>query len=145
MPRIFVSSVISAPSENVWGQVRDFNGLPNWVPMVAESHIQDGLPPDQVGCIRDFSLQNGDRITEQLVALSDYDMSLSYIILSSPMALDNYFATLRLTPITETEETFAEWSAEFDCSPEDAEQLIHTVSVGVFETALKSLARRFES
>jgi hypothetical protein len=98
-----------------------------------------------VGCIRDFSLQNGDRITEQLVALSDYDMSLSYIILSSPMALDNYFATLRLTPVTETEETFAEWSAEFDCSPEDAEQLIHTVSVGVFETALKSLARRFES
>ena len=28
MPRIFVSSVISAPSEKVWDQVRDFNGLP---------------------------------------------------------------------------------------------------------------------
>ena len=145
MPRIFVSSVISAPSENVWGQIRDFNGLPNWAPMVAESHIQDGLPPDQVGCIREFSLQNGDLITEQLVALSDYDMSMSYTILSSPMALDNYFATLRLTPVTETEETFVEWSAEFDCKSEDAEQLIDTVSVGVFETALKSLARRFES
>ena len=53
MPRIFVSSVISTPSENVWGQIRDFNGLPNWAPMVAESHIQDGLL-DQVGCIREF-------------------------------------------------------------------------------------------
>ena len=145
MPRIFVSSVLSAPSEKVWDQVRDFNGLPNWVPMVSESHIQDGLLPDQVGCIRDFSLQNGDRITEQLVALSDYDMSLSYVILSSPMALDNYFATLRLTPVTETDETFVEWSAEFDCASEDADELIDTVSVGVFESGLKSLARKFTS
>jgi len=142
MPRIFVSSVIPAPVEKVWERVRDFNALPDWVPMVAESHIQDGMLPDQVGCIREFSLQNGDRITEQLVALSDYDMSISYTMLMTPMALENYFATLRLTPVTETKETFVEWSAEFDCAPKDAEDLIETVSVGVFETALKALARR---
>ena len=87
MPRIFVSSVIPATVEKVWERVRDFNALPDWVPMVAESHIQDGMLPDQVGCIREFSLQNGDRITEQLVALSDYDMSVSYTMLMTPMAL----------------------------------------------------------
>ena len=145
MPRVLVSSVIPAPAEKVWDRIRDFNALPDWVPMISESHIQDGKLSDQVGCIRDFSLQNGDRITEQLVALSDYDMSISYTMLVTPMALENYFATLRLTPVTETEETFVEWSADFDCSPQDVEDLIETISVGVFETALKALARRFQS
>ena len=145
MPRVFVSSVIPAPAEKVWDRIRDFNAIPDWVPMISESHIQDGKLSDQVGCIRDFSLQNGDRITEQLVALSDYDMSISYTMLVTPMALENYFATLRLTPVTETEETFVEWSADFDCSPQDVEDLIETISVGVFETSLKALARRFQS
>ncbi|XAT60733.1 SRPBCC family protein [Rhodobacteraceae bacterium Araon29] len=145
MPRIFVSSVIPAPVEKVWERIRDFNALPDWVPMVSESRIQEDMRSDQVGCIREFSLQNGDRITEQLVALSDYDMSVSYKMLVTPMALENYFATLRLTPVTETEETFVEWSAEFDCAAEDAKDLIETISVGVFETALKALARRLQS
>jgi hypothetical protein len=97
---LFLQSFLLQPKK--FGTVRDFNALPDWVPMVSESHIQDGKLSDQVGCIRDFSLQNGDRITEQLVALSDYDMSISYTMLMTPMALENYFATLRLTPVTET-------------------------------------------
>ena len=32
--------------------------------------------------------------------------------------VDNYIATLKLTPITDGNRTFAEWSAEFDCAPD---------------------------
>jgi hypothetical protein len=34
------------------------------------------------------------------------------------MPLTNYVATLRLTPITDQERTFIEWSADFDCAPD---------------------------
>ena len=68
MPRVFVSSVIDAPAARVWERVRDFNGLPRWHPRIRESRIENGEPPDKVGCVRDFNLQNGDRIRERLLA-----------------------------------------------------------------------------
>ena len=106
------------PADRVWASVRDFNGLPNWHPAIAESRIENGEPSDKIGCVRDFRLQNGDRMREKLLGLSDYDMFCTYSILESPMPLTNYVATLRLTPITDGDQTFIEWTAEFDCAPE---------------------------
>ena len=55
--------------------IRDFNGLPNWTPFVAESRIEGNAPADQIGCIRAFRLKDGGRIRERLLALSDYEFS----------------------------------------------------------------------
>ena len=124
MARVYVSSVINARSDRVWARVRDFNGLPNWHPAIAESRIEDGEPADKIGCVRNFRLRNGDRIREQLLGLSDYDMFCTYSILESPMGVENYVATLRLTPVTDGERTFIEWTAEFDCAPEREAELV---------------------
>ena len=125
MPRIFVSSVIDAPAARVWERVRDFNGLPRWHPRIRESRIENGEPPDKVGCVRDFNLQNGDRIRERLLGLSDYDMFCTYTILESPMPLTGYIATLRLTPVSDGNRTFIEWTAEFECEDSVADELAH--------------------
>ncbi len=143
MPRVYVSSVIGAPADRVWERVRDFNGLPRWHPAIRESRIENGEPADRVGCVRDFYLQNGDRIREQLLGLSDYDMFCTYSILDSPMPLQNYVATLRLTPVTDGERTFAEWSAEFDCAPEAADDLVAGIGRNVFQGGFDSLKRHF--
>src|SRR6187549_3971764 len=103
MPRVFVSSVIDAPAARVWERVRDFNALPRWHPRIRESRIENGEPADRIGCIRDFRLQNGDRIREKLLGLSDHDLFFTYAILESPMGVVNYVATLRLTPVTDGE------------------------------------------
>jgi hypothetical protein len=118
MARVYVSTVSTPQPTVVWARLRDFNGLPNWHPRIAESRIENGEPADKVGCIRAFTLRSGDRLREQLLGLSDYDMFCTYAILDSPMPLTNYVATLRLTPITDQERTFIEWSADFDCAPE---------------------------
>jgi len=143
MARVFVSSVINAPAARVWERVRDFNGLPRWHPRIRESRIENGEPADRVGCIRDFHLQNGDRIREQLLGLSDYDMFCTYAILESPMPLDNYVATLRLTPVTDGERTFAEWNAEFDCDPADEADLVAGIGNDVFQGGFDALKRHF--
>ena len=142
MPRVYVSSVIEAPVARVWEKVRDFNGLPRWVPAVRESRIENGEPADRVGCVRDFRLQNGDRLREQLLGLSDYEYFCTYSILESPMALTNYVATLRLTPITDGDRSFAEWSAEFDCATEAADDLVSNIGQNVFLAAFTALKRQ---
>lgn len=143
MARVYVSSVIQAPAARVWARVRDFNGLPGWHPAIAESRIENGEPADKIGCVRDFRLRNGDRLREKLLGLSDYDMLCTYSILESPMGVDNYVATLRLTPVTDGERTFAEWTAEFDCPVERETDLVANIGGGVFQGGFDALKRHF--
>lgn len=143
MTKVYVSSVIPAPAAEVWKVVRDFNGLPGWAPFVAESRIELNAHADRIGCIRSFTLKDGGRIREKLLALSDYDLSCSYAILESPMQVENYVATLSLTPITDGNLTLAEWQAEFDCAPEREAALMHQIGSGVFQAAFTALKQRF--
>ncbi len=143
MIHVYTSSVIDASADAVWALVRDFNGLPNWLPLVVESRIEGNLPPDKVGCIRNFRLKDGGVIREQLLTLSDYDYQCTYSILDSPMGVVNYVATLKLTPITDGGRTFAEWSAEFDTPPGRERELADSIGNGVFQTAFDALKRRF--
>jgi len=142
MPRVYVSSVINAPAAKVWDRVRDFNGLPRWHPRIRDSRIENGEPADRVGCVRDFHLQNGDRLRERLLGLSDYDMFCTYAILESPMPLTDYVATLRLTPISDGDRTFIEWTAEFDCAAEVAADLVSGIGQNVFQAGFDALKRQ---
>ena len=139
MIKVYTSSVIDAPADAVWAVIRDFNGLPRWTPFVAESRIEAGLPADKVGCVRNFRLKDGGVIREQLLALSDYDYQCTYSILDSPMGVEGYVATLKLTPVTDGNRTFAEWSAEFECAPEREKELAERIGQGVFQAALTNL------
>jgi hypothetical protein len=143
MAKVYASSVIAAPHGAVWAVVRDFNALPNWTGFVAESRIEHNSSADRVGCIRNFRLKSGGRIRERLLALSDYDMSCTYSILESPMGVENYVASLRLIPITESDHTFAEWCAEFDAAPGREQALVDDIGRNVFGAGLAALKRRF--
>ena len=143
MARVYVSTVVNARNDRVWARVRDFNGMPNWHPAIAESRIEGGEPADKIGCVRDFRLRNGDRIREKLLGLSDYDMFCTYSILESPMGVENYVATLRLTPVTDGDQTFLEWTAEFDCAPERENELVSNIGTGVFQGGFDALQARF--
>ena len=143
MAKAYSSAVIPAPVTAVWAVVRDFNALPQWTPFVAESRIEQKKASDQIGCIRNFRLKDGGRIREQLLSLSDYEMSFEYSILESPMGVENYVATLRLIPVTDGDQTFVEWSAEFDAAPDREEQVAADIGRNVFGAALASLKGRF--
>ena len=143
MIRVYVSSVIDASAEAVWALIRDFNGLPKWHPGIAESRIESSWPADRVGCIRNFLLRDGGGIREQLLALSDYDYQCVYSILESPMGVENYVATLKLTPVTDGNRTFAEWSAEFDAAPARERKLADDIGQGVFQAGFTALQQYF--
>lgn len=140
MIRIFRSSVIDHPVDSVWGKIRDFNNLPGWHPAIADSHIEESLPSDQVGCIRNFNLKDdGGNIREQLLTLSDKEHTCTYSILESPMPVEDYVATLRLVPITDGNRTYIEWSAEFDCPAAEETPMRELIGNGVFQGGFDAL------
>jgi hypothetical protein len=141
--RVYTSSVIETTAEAVWALIRDFNGLPKWHPGIADSRIEGNWPADRVGCIRNFRLRDGGTIREQLLALSDFDFQCTYSILESPMGVENYVATLKLTPVTDGNRTFAEWSAEFEAPPAQERRLAEDIGQGIFQVGFNALKSYF--
>jgi uncharacterized protein YndB with AHSA1/START domain len=147
MTNIFISSVIDAPVSKVWSRIRDFNALPEWHPAIANSTIENGEPSDRVGCIRNFNLKDGGNLRERLLALSDLDYSFTYSILESPMPVRNYTATVSLFPVTDGDppsaalhsRTYARWTAEFNCDPEDEAAVVKLIGEGVFLAGFRAL------
>jgi hypothetical protein len=93
--------------------------------------------------VRAFRMRNGGQLREQLLSLSDYDYQCTYSILESPMPITGYVATLKLTPITDGNRAFAEWSAEFECDPSRERELAQSIGQGVFQVGFDALKQRF--
>jgi hypothetical protein len=141
MAKVYVSGVIDLPVDRVWNYARDFNGHHAWHPLIAESHIEDGKPSDQVGCVRNFKLTNGGHLRERLLSFSDLDRSFTYNIIVSPMPIENYVATFHCKPITEGNRTFVEWYAEFDVAKEHEAQIAEQVGQNTFAAGIMALEK----
>jgi NADPH:quinone reductase len=141
MLRVTRSAVIDAPIERVWEVLRDFNSHDRWHPAVAESHIENGEAPDQVGCVRNFRLSDGSHIREQLIALSDTEHISTYCILDATVPLQRYVATLQLKPVTDGNRTFWHWQSTFDTPPGREAELADMVGRGVYEAGFEALRR----
>ena len=140
MARAYASIILNAPVKTVWSLVRNFNGLPGWAPAVAKSEIENGLAADVVGCVRSFHLHDGSHIRERLLALDDTNYSLTYNFEKPAFPVKNYIATLRLFPVTQSGQTFAEWTATFDEASEDAGKYERIVSDDVFAANFANLS-----
>ncbi len=141
MIKVFVSSVIQAPADKVWAMIRDFNDMPGWHPLIARSTIEGGRSSDCVGCIRCLTLSDGVRVREQLLSLSDFEYSFSYGIVESGLDVANYVAGVKLTPVTDGDHTFCEWSAEFDTTPGREQEMAGMISRDVFQAGFDALKK----
>jgi len=135
------STVIDAPIDRVWAVLRDFNSHGRWHDVVAESRIEGDERSDQVGCVRSFTLSDGNRIREQLIALSDSEHKSTYCIVEATVPLQRYVATVTLKRVTDGARCFAEWSAEFDCAEAREQELVETIGDRVFQGGFDALKR----
>ncbi len=144
MARSYASTVINAPADDVWARIRDFNGLATWHSgLVTKSEIEDGLAGDQVGCIRSFSLGDGTHIREQLVTHSDDERSYTYNFQKTPFDVDNYLATIRVTPVTDGGGSFVEWWTVFDCNRDEQAHWTAFFANEVFQGGFDALKSHF--
>ena len=139
MIRVTRSAVIDAPIERVWAVLRDFNSHTAWHPAVAESEIEGGDPSDQVGCVRRFSLRDGNLIREQLLAMSDQEHVSTYCILDATLPMRRYVATVQLKRVTDGNRTFWHWQSTFDVPRGREREFEQRVGGGVYEGGFEGL------
>lgn len=117
MAKSYYSTVFEQPADSLWSVVRDFNAYPIWVDGAAESEIEGGQPGTTVGAVRRV-LYNGARIRQRLLAQSDVDRAQTYEFTDgAPLPVQNYRATIRVTPVVDGDKSFVEWWADYDCEP----------------------------
>jgi NADPH:quinone reductase len=139
LQKVTRSTVIDAPIERVWAVLRDFNSHEQWHGVVGTSRIEAGERSDQVGCIRSFTLKDGNRIREQLLTLDDKQFKSAYCIVDATVPLQRYVATITLKPVTDGQRTFWHWESSFATPPGRERELRDMVAQGVYEAGFENL------
>jgi hypothetical protein len=144
MARSYASTVIDAPADEVWARIRDFNGLATWHSgLVASSEIEEGKAGDQVGAVRSFTLADGTHLRERLLSHSDAQRAYSYNFEKTPFDVDNYHATIKVTPVTDGNKSFVEWWTTFDCNRDEQGHWKDFFANQVFQGGFDALKAHF--
>jgi hypothetical protein len=123
MARSYYSMVIDRPADEVWAVIRPF-GHYAWAGVPGETVIEDGKAGDQVSAVRRVSLRD-KTIRQALLAHSDRDRSYTYALLDPPpFPVRDYTATIRVSPVVESDAAFVEWWATFDCAAEERDRWV---------------------
>lgn len=141
LQKVVRSAIIDAPIARVWEVLRDFNSHDQWHAVVERSRIEQGEPSSRVGCVRSFTLQDGTRIREQLLGLSDSEWKSTYCILEATVPLQRYVATITLKPVTDGDRTFWHWESSFEAPRGREQELAKMVAEGVYEAGFANLRR----
>ena len=110
--------------------------------MVSDSEIEDGREPGSIGCIRSFHLDDGSHVRERLLALDDHNHTLVYKFETPAFPVKDYLAEISLLPVSSHDQTYIQWQASFEESPEDRGKYEKIVSEGVSAAGLAALAER---
>jgi polyketide cyclase/dehydrase/lipid transport protein len=138
---VYISAVIDAPIEGVWGIMRDFNGMPAYHPGIKHSLIEDGRPSDQIGCVRRLTLAEGF-VREVLVCMDDRNCVFTYEIIEGTLPVRGYVAGVRLRRVTQGNRTFAEWWADFEVVGAERDAVIAQIGKGVFAAGFTAVAAK---
>jgi hypothetical protein len=120
MGNCYNSTVVNANSETVWNTLRDFHQL-DWAAGVVTNVEKVGAAAGtDVGAGRILN----DAFHETLLSLDDEGKTLSYSIDDGPGpvardAVENYVGKIQVSPVTDSEQTFVEWTSSYD-SPDAA-------------------------
>ena len=136
--KVFCASVLRAPLQRVWQEMRNFAGMDGWHPEIADMHMQGNARSDKISGVRDFRFGDG-KLQEQLTFMSDPDCAFRYKINASAQPWMNYHAGVRLYPVTSSDACFAVWTADWTASANDDVRLIPMVHGDVFQRALDTL------
>lgn len=138
---VYISDVIDAPVERVWGVMRDFNGMPSYHPGIRQSIIEGTGPSDRIGCVRRLTLGAGF-VRERLLCLDDQNYVFIYEIIEGSLPVRGYIAGVRLHRITQGNRTFAEWWADFEVVGAERDAMVAQIGNNVFAAGFKAVAAK---
>ena len=135
MAKVSMQAPVNMSAEELWKLIGQFNALPDWHPAVSSSKLEDG------GKLRRLQIMGGGEIVERLEKIDDADRLYRYSLVSGPLPVANYTATIRVKEDGKGKATI-EWTGEFDpkgATETDASQAIQDV----YKMGLENLRKMF--
>ena len=141
MAKAYYSVVLDHPADQVWAAIRRFDRYA-WAGVESETRIEEDRAGDQVGAVRRIVLVDGAVRRQMLRAHSDVERSYSYTLCDPPyLPVQDFLATIRVTPVVETNQAFVEWGATFDCAAEERRRWVYWFETQGFAVWLAALRR----
>ena len=130
MGKTYQSTAVNAPVDQVWSAIRNFHDM-SWASGVITQCVPVGdLSGDQVGAKRVLN----EAIHETLRDLSDADHSIHYSIDDGPSplnAVEAYIGLVRVSPITDTDTSFVEWSSTWNGRDQETAEFCSPIYVAL--------------
>jgi hypothetical protein len=126
MTTLTVSDTFDAPIDRVWPLISDFGGIGKYMRGLDSCEVEgEGIGADRVIGMA------GGQVVERLTWLDNDRHALSYTIVSAPLPLRRYVATIQLSP--DGARCGVEWTGHFEpdgVSLEDAKKLVEAIYTG---------------
>ena len=136
MAKVSSSTDLPVPAKTVWAVIGNFNALPDWHPAVEKSELKK----ENGSTVRKLSLVGGGSIEEKLEQVDDKERRYTYSILSGPLPVSNYTATLKVRDSDKG--CSVEWSSEFEAKGAPEGDAVAAIS-GIYEAGFENLKKMF--
>jgi len=133
MSEVRVEEELDVTAERIWEIVRDFGGLMKWNEGIESCEVEGS----GVGSVRTIKIGSLE-IQERLEHIDDVGRSFSYSIVSGPVPVENYLASMTIHE--EGEKSRITWQSSFDpkgASEEDCANLF----TGIYRGGIASLRK----
>jgi hypothetical protein len=138
MAKSYYSMLLDHPAGEVWAVIRPFDHYA-WAGVESETIIEDGKAGDQVGAVRRVAA-GGNILRQVLLAHSDSERSYTYGFCgAAPFPVQDYTATIRVSPEVERNRAFVEWWATFDCAADERDKWVRHFEKNGFAKWLAAL------
>ncbi|MFF3563563.1 SRPBCC family protein [Streptomyces sp. NPDC002574] len=128
-----VSRIVPASPDRVWQLVGGFGSLPDWLPYIASSALEEG------GRTRRLANPNGDAIVERLIAFNEEERHYSYAILQAPFPVVDYLSTLRVYAVSGNDNVAeVQWSGRFVAKGASDDEVV-ALFTGIYSDGLDAL------
>lgn len=138
MAKVSSTTELPVSAKTVWSVIGNFNALPDWHPAVAKSELKK----EAGGTLRKLSLAGGGTIEEKLEQIDDKERRYTYTIVSGPLPVSNYTATLKVRDGEGGKGCSVEWSSEFEAKGAPEGDAVAAIS-GIYEAGFENLKKMF--
>ena len=135
-PTLSRSLQVNADADTVWALIGPFCSLSDWHPVVGSCTVNDETPPVRTIITADGSAT----FTEREVARDDAAHSYAYAILTGPLPVIDYVATLAVTDTAPGVSTVS-WSSHYT-TPEGMDDAAAAALIGIYEAGFAGITAR---
>ena len=126
---------IAAAPDKVWAAIGDFCDIGSWLTIVVKCELKEAGGKK----VRILTTADGGVLVESLERWDDAGRSYTYRIQSSPLPMENYIATIKVSGVGEA--STVEWSSSFDAKGAPEADVVKTIG-GIYQVGFDGLKKK---